>query len=276
MRDIETLVTTAKRLRQDCIKMIYNSKSGHPGGSLSAADIVTALYFYKLNIRKDDPKWPDRDRFVLSKGHAAPIVFAALVNKGFIPREEMWTARHVNGSLQGTVNINNPGGDMTVGSLGQYLSVSAGMALAGKMDKKKYKVYAMLGDGELQEGQVWEAAMAAAHMRLGNLVGIIDNNKVQNCGNTEDVISLGDIGAKFKAFGWNVVHIDGHDMKQIVDALDAVPNKADGAPTMIIAETIKGKGVSYMEGTTTWHSGVPTKEQYELAMRELEGDYEIK
>ena len=266
----------AARLRQDTIKMIYNSKSGHPGGSLSAADIISALYFYKMNIKTEDPKWADRDRFVLSKGHAAPVVFAALVNKGFIPREELWSFRHGNGSLQGTVNIKNPGGDMTVGSLGQYLSVSAGMALAGKMDKKDYKVYVMLGDGELQEGQVWEAAMAAAHMRLGNLVGILDNNRVQMCGLTDEVLSIGDIAAKFRAFGWNVVQIDGHDMQQIVDTLDAIPNQPDAQPTMIIADTIKGKGVSYMEGTPAWHGGVPTKEQYEQAMRELGGEYEIK
>ncbi len=276
MKDIDALKAMAARLRQDTIKMIYNSKSGHPGGSLSAADLISALYFYKMNIKTEDPKWADRDRFVLSKGHAAPVVFAALVNKGFIPREELWSFRHGNGSLQGTVNIKNPGGDMTVGSLGQYLSVSAGMALAGKMDKKDYKVYVMLGDGELQEGQVWEAAMAAAHMRLGNLVGILDNNRVQMCGMTDDVMSIGDIAAKFRAFGWKVVQIDGHDMEQIVDALDAIPNQPDAQPTMIIADTIKGKGVSYMEGTPAWHGGVPTKEQYEQAMRELGGEYEIK
>ncbi len=276
MKDIDALKAMAARLRQDTIKMIYNSKSGHPGGSLSAADIISALYFYKMNIKTEDSKWADRDRFVLSKGHAAPVVFAALVNKGFIPREELWSFRHGNGSLQGTVNIKNPGGDMTVGSLGQYLSVSAGMALAGKMDKKDYKVYVMLGDGELQEGQVWEAAMAAAHMRLGNLVGILDNNRVQMCGMTDDVMSIGDIAAKFRAFGWKIVQIDGHDMQQIVDALDAIPNQPDAQPTMIIADTIKGKGVSYMEGTPAWHGGVPTKEQYEQAMRELGGEYEIK
>lgn len=276
MKDIDALKAMAAKLRQDTIKMIYNSKSGHPGGSLSAADIISALYFYKMNIKTEDPKWVDRDRFVLSKGHAAPVVFAALVNKGFIPREDLWSFRHGNGSLQGTVNIKNPGGDMTVGSLGQYLSVSAGMALAGKMDKKDYKVYVMLGDGELQEGQVWEAAMAAAHMRLGNLVGILDNNRVQMCGMTDDVMSIGDIAAKFRAFGWKVVQIDGHDMQQIVDALDAIPNQPDAQPTMIIADTIKGKGVSYMEGTPAWHGGVPTKEQYEQAMRELGGEYEIK
>lgn len=276
MKDIDALKAMAARLRQDTIKMIYNSKSGHPGGSLSAADLISVLYFYKMNIKTEDPKWADRDRFVLSKGHAAPVVFAALVNKGFIPREELWSFRHGNGSLQGTVNIKNPGGDMTVGSLGQYLSVSAGMALAGKMDKKDYKVYVMLGDGELQEGQVWEAAMAAAHMRLGNLVGILDNNRVQMCGMTDDVMSIGDIAAKFRAFGWKVVQIDGHDMEQIVDALDAIPNQPDAQPTMIIADTIKGKGVSYMEGTPAWHGGVPTKEQYEQAMRELGGEYEIK
>lgn len=276
MKDIDALKAMAAKLRQDTIKMIYNSKSGHPGGSLSAADIISALYFYKMNIKTEDPKWVDRDRFVLSKGHAAPVVFAALVNKGFIPREDLWSFRHGNGSLQGTVNIKNPGGDMTVGSLGQYLSVSAGMALAGKMDKKDYKVYVMLGDGELQEGQVWEAAMAAAHMRLGNLVGILDNNRVQMCGMTDDVMSIGDIAAKFRAFGWKVVQIDGHDMQQIVDALDAIPNQPNAQPTMIIADTIKGKGVSYMEGTPAWHGGVPTKEQYEQAMRELGGEYEIK
>ncbi len=272
MYDLESLQKMAIKVRRDCITAIYRANSGHPGGSLSAVDILTVLYFYKMRIDPSNPKWADRDRFVLSKGHAAPAVFAALANRGFFPLEELKSFRITGGNLQGTVNIKNPGGDMTVGSLGQYLSVGAGMALAGKMDGKPYKVYVMLGDGEIQEGQVWEAAMASAHMRLGNLVAILDNNHVQMCGVTNEIMSIGDPGSKFRAFGWNVIQVDGHDMPQIIEALDSIDDNPEGIPTIIIADTIKGKGISYMEGQARWHGGAPTDEQYALAMRELGGD----
>lgn len=271
MNDIRELEQMAARMRMDCLQMIHDSNSGHPGGSLSATEILTVLYFHTLNIDVDNPKWPDRDRFVLSKGHAAPMVFAALANRGFFSKEEYKGFRQTGGNLQGTVSIHNPGGDMTVGSLGQYLSVAIGMAIAGRLDNKDYKVYAMLGDGELQEGQVWEALMFAPAMQLGNLVAILDNNHVQMCGKTDDILSLGDLSRKFEAFGWAVKRIDGHDIAQIMSALDSIPFSLTGQPTMIIADTVKGKGVSYMEGTAQWHGGAPDDEQLAQAFRELGG-----
>ena len=271
MKDVQFLKEMAAKVRIDCLKAIHKAKSGHPGGSLSAADILTVLYFHKMRIDPKNPKWPDRDRFILSKGHAAPAVFAVLAHRGFFPLEDLDTFRKTDGKLQGTVSINTPGGDMTVGSLGQYLSVGAGMALAGRMDKKDYKVYVLLGDGEIQEGQVWEAAMAAAHLKLGNLVAILDNNKVQMCGITEEILSIGEPGGKFASFGWKVLRMDGHDVGQIIETLDAIPNDPFGTPTIIIADTIKGKGVSYMEGKAEWHGGAPSDEQLAQAVMELGG-----
>jgi transketolase len=261
----------ARKVRIELLKIIHRANSGHPGGSLSAADILTVLYYYKMRIDPKNPKWPDRDRFILSKGHAAPAVFVLLAFKGFYPLEELLGFRKTEGNLQGTVGISNPGGDMTVGSLGQYLSVGAGMAIAGRLDKKDYKVYVMLGDGEIQEGQVWEAAMTAAHHKLGNLVAILDNNKVQMCGTVQEILDIGDPGEKFRAFGWNVVRIDGHDIEKIIQTLDAIPNQPYGMPTMIIADTLKGKGVSFMEGKAQWHGGAPSDEQLAQALKELGG-----
>ncbi|MBP7495989.1 MAG: transketolase [Spirochaetales bacterium] len=272
MKDIQFLQEAARKVRIDCLKIIHAAKSGHPGGSLSAADILTVLYYYKLRIDPKNPKWPDRDRFILSKGHAAPALFVLLAHRGFYPLEELKGFRKTGGMLQGAVGITVPGADMSTGSLGQYLSVGAGMAIAGRMDNKDYKVYVLLGDGELQEGQVWEAAMTAVHHKLGNLVAILDFNKVQMCGTLEEIMDLGDPEAKFKAFGWNVVRIDGHDMKQIIEALDGIPNQPHGTPTMIIADTIKGKGVSFMEGKAQWHGGAPTDEQLAQALKELGGE----
>ncbi len=271
MTDIAYLKQMAASIRIDCLKMIHRAGSGHPGGSLSAVEILTALYFHKMRIDPQNPRWPDRDRFILSKGHAAPAVFAVLAHRGFFPLSELDSFRRPDGNLQATVSINTPGGDMTVGSLGQYLSVGAGMALAGRMDGKRYKVYVLLGDGELQEGQVWEAAMAAAHLELGCLVAILDNNQVQMCGPTDEIMSLGDTEAKFRAFGWKVVRIDGHDLGRIIEALDAIPEQPRAKPTIIIADTIKGKGVSYMEGKAAWHGGAPTDEQLAQALAELGG-----
>lgn len=269
MRSENELKEIARQVRVETIKIIHRAKSGHPGGSLSAADILTVLYYYKLNIDPKRPRWEDRDRFVLSKGHAAPAVFVLLALRGFYPMKELEKFRLTDGELQGTVSIHNPGGDMTVGSLGQYLSVGAGMAFAARLDKKEYKTYVVLGDGEIQEGQVWEAAMTAGHHKLGNLVAILDNNKVQMCGEVDSLMSIGDPGEKFKAFGWDVKRIDGHNIPQIIEALDSIPNQPVGKPTMIIADTIKGKGVSYMEGKFQWHGGFPSDEQLEIALKDL-------
>jgi len=271
LNDIAQLKGMATKARIDTLKAIHKAKSGHPGGSLSAIDILTVLYFHTMRIDPKNPKWPDRDRFILSKGHAAPGLFAVLANRGYFPLTELDTFRQTHGNLQGTINIHIPGGDMTTGSLGQYLSVGAGMALAGRMDGKDYKVYVLLGDGEMQEGQVWEAAMAAAHMQLGQLVAILDKNQVQQSGPTDEIMSLGDAEAKFLSFGWNVVSIDGHSIEQIVEVLDAIPDRPRGTPTIIIADTVKGKGVTFMEGTAAWHGGAPTEEQLAQALTELGG-----
>ena len=271
MDEVRSLEETANRVRMDCLRIIHRAQSGHPGGSLSAADLLTVLYYHTLRIDPNYPKWPDRDRFVLSKGHAAPAVFVLLAYRGFYPLEELDGFRQTDGNLQGTVSIENPGGDMTVGSLGQYLSVGCGMAIAGRMDRKDYRVYVLLGDGELQEGQVWEAAMTAGHYRLGNLIAILDYNKVQMCAPVAEVVDIADPVAKFEAFGWNVVRIDGHDIRQIMDVLDAIPNQHNGRPTMVVADTVKGKGVSFMEGRFEWHGGAPTDEQLAQALGELEG-----
>jgi transketolase len=271
LKDIIHLQKIATKARIDCLKTIHKAKSGHPGGSLSAMDILTVLYFHTMRIDPKVPKWPDRDRFILSKGHAAPALFTILAHRGFFPLSDLDTFRRTDGHLQGTINIHIPGGDMTTGSLGQYLSVGIGMALAGRMDNKNYKVYVLLGDGELQEGQVWEAAMTAAYQELGRLIAIVDKNKVQQSGPTDEIMGLGDVEAKFRSFGWEVVRIDGHDIPQIVDALDTITDQPRGAPTVIIADTVKGKGVSFMEGKSEWHGGAPTDEQLAQAIAELGG-----
>ena len=272
VNDRMLLQDLARKIRIDTLKTIHKAKSGHPGGSLSAVEILTVLYFYKMRIDPNFPKWPERDRFILSKGHAAPAVFVTLAHRGFFPFSDLDTFRKTNGKLQGTVSITTPGGDMTVGSLGQYLSVGTGMAMAGRMDGKDYKTYVLLGDGEIQEGQVWEAAMCAAHHKLGNLIAILDNNKVQMCGDTRDILSIGEPGAKFASFGWNVKSIDGHNIDQIKEVLDGIPQDPWAAPTCIIADTIKGKGVSYMEGKSEWHGGAPSDEQLAQALKELGED----
>lgn len=271
MPDLRYLKEVAREVRIETLKIIHHAQSGHCGGCLSATDILTVLYYDQMRIDPKNPKWEDRDRLVLSKGHAAPTVFVLLAMKGFYPKEELEGFRQTHGNLQGTVSIHNPGGDMTTGSLGQYLSVGAGMAFAGRLDRKDYRVYVVLGDGEMQEGQVWEAAMTAGHHKLGNLVAILDYNKVQMCGTVEETVSIEDPEAKFRAFGWNVVRIDGHDIGAIAEALDEVPNIAHGTPTLIIADTIKGKGVSFMEGKYQWHGGAPNDEQLQQALAELGG-----
>ena len=265
----QMLKKQAKEIRKDIVTMIGQAKSGHPGGSLSAAEILTYLYFEEMNIDPKNPKWEDRDRFVLSKGHAAPVLYAALARRGYFPVEELSTLRKIGSHLQGHPDMNKvPGVDMSTGSLGTGFSAATGMALACKLDQKENYVYTLLGDGELQEGQVWEAAMSAAHYKLDNLIAFVDNNGLQIDGNIDDVLSPNPIDAKFAAFGWHVLTIDGHDFRQIAAAVAAA--KAEkGRPTMIVAKTVKGKGVSYMENQAGWHGSAPNEEQVAAALTEL-------
>ena len=261
----------ANTLRIDIIKMLEKSKSGHPGGSLSACEILTALYFKEMNIDPKNPKKDDRDRFVLSKGHGAPVLYAALAEKGYFPKEELSSLRKIDSMLQGHPDMKGtPGVDMTTGSLGQGLSAANGMALASKLDNKDYRVYALLGDGEVQEGIIWEAAMFAAHYKLDNLTVFLDHNGLQIDGRNEDVMNIEPIDEKFKAFGWHTISIDGHDFQEIFNAIDQA-KKVEEKPTIIIAKTIKGKGVSFMENQVGWHGNAPSKEEAEKAIKELGG-----
>jgi len=258
----------ANDIRKESLIMIHRAQSGHPGGSLSEADILAALYFYKLRLNQKKPNWKDRDRFILSKGHASPAYYVALAMKGFYNKKELKSYRKINGLLQGHPELNIPGVDHAGGSLGQGIPVANGMALAGKLDKKNYKVYVLIGDGEIQEGVVWEASMSAAFYKLDNLVYILDKNQVQQTGTTKEVMDIGNAVEKWKSFGFNVIEINGHDMHQIVNAL----NKADETkekPTMIIANTIKGKGVSFMELNHKFHGKAPDDEQFKQAMEQL-------
>ncbi len=260
----------ANTIRKGIVTAVYSAASGHPGGSLSAADMLTYLYFEEMNVDPADPKNPDRDRFVLSKGHIAPGLYSTLANKGYFPVEDLKTLRHVGSYLQGHPDMKHiPGVDMSSGSLGQGFSAAVGMALAGKLDQKDYRVYCMAGDGEIQEGQIWEAAMKAAHLKLDNLVLVVDNNGLQIDGNVADVCSPYPIDEKFKAFGFEVINIDGHDFDQIREAF-AKAKTVKGKPTAIIAKTHKGQGVSYMTDQAGWHGKAPNAEQYEQAMEELE------
>lgn len=260
----------AIQVRKGVIEGTGHAKSGHPGGSLSIADIVTYLYFHEMHVDPKNPKWEDRDRFVLSKGHTAPALYAALSLKGFFPWEHIATLRQPDSILQGHPSMKyTPGVDMSTGSLGQGISTAVGMALGAKLQGKSFRVYAPLGDGEIEEGQVWEAAMLAGNRKLDNLVAIVDWNNLQIDGTLDDVNSPCPIDKKFEAFGWNVITIDGHDFDQIDDAFTAA-KACKGKPTCIIAKTIKGKGVSYMEDKCEWHGAAPNAEQYEQAMAELD------
>lgn len=271
MRDHKGLKDIARNIRKDIVSMIYMSKSGHPGGSLSAVEILTALYFDEMNIDPNNCKMEDRDRFVLSKGHAAPVLYATLAHKGYFDREELKGLRKINRMLQGHPDMKGtPGVEMSTGSLGQGFSVACGMAMASKLDNAPWRVYALLGDGEVQEGIVWEAAMSAAHYKLDNMVAFLDYNGLQIDGKTEDVMNIGHIVDKFKAFGWNVIEIDGHDFDQIFAALD-MAKETVGKPTMIIAKTIKGKGVSFMENQAGWHGAAPSDSDLERALLDLGG-----
>ncbi len=264
------LMKMANEVRKGAIVGVYNAKSGHPGGSLSAADLFTYLIFEELNIDPENPKKADRDRFVLSKGHTAPGYYAALANRGFFPVEDLATLRKVGSYLQGHPDMKGiPGVDMSSGSLGQGISAAVGMAISAKIYNDDYRVYTLLGDGEIQEGQVWEAAMLAGHRKLDNLVVIVDNNGLQIDGNIADVCSPYPIDKKFEAFNFHVINIDGHDFDQIAAAFKEARG-IKGQPTVIIAKTIKGKNVSFMENQASWHGVAPNAEQYAQAMQELE------
>lgn len=260
----------ATRIRKHIIDEVYHAASGHPGGSLSCTDILTVLYFHEMRIDPNNPQWPDRDRFVLSKGHCAPALYATLAERGFFPVEELPKFRSIESFLQGHPSMKDvPGVDMSTGSLGQGISAAVGMAMAGKLDKKDYRVYVMLGDGELQEGQVWEAMMAAAHYKLDNLTVFLDHNGLQIDGKITEVMSPEPVVIKFLAFGWNVIVINAHDYEQIIDAIAKAKSTKD-KPTIIVAESIKGKGVSFMENQVGWHGTPPNKEQRDQAIAELD------
>jgi len=269
-KKMKQLSITATKIRKHAIEAVYCAGSGHPGGSLSIADVMSVLYFDVMNIDVKNPKWEDRDRFVMSKGHCTPALYGTLAERGFFPVEELKKFRQADSYLQGHPDMKTvPGVDMTTGSLGQGICAANGMALAAKLDNKSYRVYAIMGDGELQEGQVWEAAMFAAHYKLDNLTAFVDFNGLQIDGDITKVMSPLPIDEKFKAFGWNVIVIDAHDYNQIEDAINQAKN-TKGKPTVIILKSIKGKGVSFMENQASWHGSAPNKEQYEQAMKELD------
>jgi len=263
----------AKEVRKTLLTMIHDAKSGHPGGSLSSADLMAALYFDELNIDPRNPKWEDRDRFVLSKGHACPVIYSCLALCGFFPYEIIHTLRKEGSILQGHPDMKRcPGIDISTGSLGQGLAVAVGMAIAAKRDAKSYRVFSIIGDGESDEGEIWEALNTASKYHLDNLVVILDNNGLQNDNSCAVVMPLGDMRAKFEAFGCKTFEIDGHDMKQITDTFAAIRSNREGEkPFAIVAHTVKGKGVSFMENVVAWHGMAPDDEQYARAMKEVEG-----
>ena len=264
------LMKTANEIRKGIVTALHSAKAGHPGGSLSATEIFTYLYFEEMNVDPKDPKKADRDRFVLSKGHTAPGLYSTLAQKGFFPKEDLVTLRHTGSYLQGHPDMKHiPGVDMSSGSLGQGISAAVGMAIAGKLDNADYRVYTLLGDGEIQEGQVWEASMLAAHRKLDNLVVIVDNNNLQIDGEITEVNSPYPIDKKFEAFNFHVINIDGNDFDQI-DAAFKEAKTVKGQPTAIIAKTVKGKGVSFMGNQVGWHGKAPNDEEYKIAMEELE------
>jgi transketolase len=266
---LRMLEENATEMRKDIVRMVGAAGCGHPGGSLSSADILSTLYFHVMRHDPKNPNWSERDRFVLSKGHACPVLYAALANAGYFPREEVTTFRSIDSRLQGHPDRNKlPGVEFSTGSLGQGLSGAVGMALAGKLDKKDYRVFALIGDGESQEGQIWEAAMAAAHYHLDNLTVFTDHNGLQIDGPNVEIMNVEPLADKWRAFNWNVICIDGHDYTQIMDALSD-DKKIAGKPRMIIAKTIKGKGVSYMENACDWHGKAPNEEQVTQAICEL-------
>ncbi len=270
---VEALKKIANDIRKGVIEAVYNGKSGHPGGSLSCADILTVLYFNQMNLDPKEPLAEGRDRFVLSKGHCSPALYSTLAEKGFFDRKLLNDFRNINSNLQGHPDMNKiPGVDMTTGSLGQGLSVSVGMAIASKMESMGCRVYCLMGDGELEEGQVWEAAMAASKNKLDNLCVIVDNNNLQIDGNIKEVAGLTNIDSKFESFGFNVINVNGHDIEELIISFEKA-KEVKGMPTAIIAKTIKGKGVSFMENQVGWHGKAPNKEEYEKAIQELNTNY---
>ena len=274
MSKIEFLKRKATEIRMELLKMIYEAGTGHTGGSLSNTDILTVLYYHIMNIDPKNPKWEERDRYVQSKGHAVESYWAILADKGFIPKEELKTFSQFNTRLIGHPNNKVPGVEMNTGSLGHGLPIAVGMALAAKMDGKSYRVYTLMGDGEQAEGSVWEGAMASSNYKLDNLVAIIDRNRLQITGSTEDVMSLEPFADKWRAFGWEVVEVDGNDVEQLVNVLEGAP-KVAGKPTLIVANTVKGKGISFAENVAKWHHHVPSQEEYQLAMEELSKQLEV-
>jgi len=266
---ISDLQEVARRIRRNIVTMIHKAGSGHPGGSLSAVEIVTTLYFKVMRHNPSDCRWSERDRFILSKGHAAPLLYAVLAEWGYIPSEELMTLRQIDSRLQGHTECRLvPGVEMSAGALGQGLSFSIGMALAGRLDKQNYRVYTLLGDGECDEGQVWEAAMAAAHFKLDNLTAIVDNNGIQLDGFNKDIMNIEPLAMKWQAFGWEVIEVDGHSFPQLIEAFNNVKT-IKGKPAVIIAHTIKGKGVSFMENNPDFHGKAPNSEELAKALKEL-------
>ena len=259
----------AKELRKDILKIVYTAKSGHPGGSLSEIDFLVALYYHKMNVNPNNPQMEDRDRFILSKGHASPGLYAVLADKGYFPKSELDGFRKIGRMLQGHPELNTPGVEFAGGSLGQGISFAVGVALACRMDKRKNFVYCMIGDGEAQEGVVWEASMAASFHKLDNLIVILDKNQVQETGKTKEVMDLGNVAEKWKAFGFNVIEINGHKMDEIIEALDKA-TKTKNKPTIIISNTLKGKGVSFMELNHKFHGKAPNQEEYDRALLEVD------
>ena len=263
------LQAIACKVRMGVIEGTYNAKSGHPGGSLSISDLLTYLYFAKMHVDPKNPEMEDRDRLVLSKGHTAPALYSVLAQRGFFPEDELKSLRHIGAMLQGHPCIHIPGIDMSSGSLGQGISVACGMALAGKLKEASYKIYAILGDGEIQEGQVWEASMFASHYKLDNLIAIVDNNGLQIDGKITDVMSPEPITDKFKAFGWHVIKVSAHNFEELMAAVDEA-KATKGQPTAIIMKSVKGKNVSFMENNAGWHGSAPNEEQYNQAIAELD------
>ena len=272
--DIQSLKRTATECRMLVVDQVYTAKSGHPGGSLSITDALVVLYFNTMNIDPANPNNPDRDRFIMSKGHCSPAMYAVLAERGFFPKADLKLFRSINGHVSGHVEMKHMRGvDMSTGSLGQGLSIGIGMALGARLDNKDYRVYVAMGDGEVEEGQVWEASMAAAHYKLDNLCAMIDLNGLQIDGETKNVMNSAPLRDKYLAFGWNVIDVDGHDYQAIADAFETAKT-VKGKPTMVLLHTTKGKGVSFMENNAGWHGKAPNAEQYEQAMAELRAELE--
>ncbi|WXB91436.1 transketolase [Metabacillus sp. FJAT-53654] len=269
---IEELKDIAIEMRKTAVTMIHKAQSGHPGGSLSAADLMTALYFKEMNIDPNNPTWEDRDRFVLSKGHVCPIQYSALALKGYVPYDTIYTLREYGSPFQGHPDMKKcPGIDISTGSLGQGLSCGVGMAIAGKRDKKDYRVFSLVGDGECQEGQIWEAAQTAVKYQLDNLVVFVDNNRLQIDGFCDEIMPLQDLEKKFEAFGFETKRINGHSMEEIIETLDEIRVAQNGKPKCVVLDTVKGKGVSYMEDVADWHGVAPNDEEYKQAIAEIVG-----